>query len=363
MANNKNYYDILGVDKSSSSDDVKKAFRKKAHQYHPDKKTGDEAKFKEINEAYQVLGNEKKRKQYDQFGTTFDQGQGPGAGGYSSWQDMGGFSQGNMDFDDLGDIFSGMGDIFGFGGARGGSRSQARGSDLQMTIAVELEDVVFGSEKNIELKKNVVCDHCEGSGAEPGSDVKTCDTCQGKGEVITTQRTILGNMQARAICPDCQGEGKTYSQTCKKCHGEGRRQEKVKLTIKIPAGIDTGQSIRLSGQGEAGPKGAPAGDLFIKIKVNDHANFTREGDDIRSTKELKFSQLVLGDKVEVDTIDGKVILKIPEGAQSGTVFKLKAKGVNHLQSRGRGDHLVKVLVKTPKNLTKKQKEAVKELDI
>jgi molecular chaperone DnaJ len=276
---------------------------------------------------------------------------------------MGGFSQGNMDFDDLGDIFSGMGDIFGFGGARGRSRSRARGSDLQMTIAVELKDVVFGSEKNIELKKNVVCDHCEGSGAEPGSDVKTCDTCQGKGEVITTQRTILGSMQARAVCPDCQGEGKTYSQTCKKCRGEGRTQEKVKLTVKIPAGIDTGQSIRLSGQGEAGPKGSPAGDLFIKIKVNEHPDFIREGDDIRSTKEIKFSQLVLGDKVEVDTIDGKVILKIPEGTQSGTVFKLKAKGVNHLQSRGRGNHLVKVLARTPKNLTKKQKEVLKDLDI
>jgi molecular chaperone DnaJ len=360
---NKNYYDILGVSKDASSDDIKKAFRKKAHEYHPDKKTGDEAKFKEINEAYQVLGNEQKRKQYDQFGTTFNQNQGPGAGGYSSWQDMGGFSQGNMDFDDLGDIFSGMGDIFGFGGSRRRPRSQARGSDLQMTIAVDLEDIVFGSEKNIELKKNVVCDHCEGSGAEPGSDIKTCSTCQGKGEVIRTQRTILGNIQTRAVCPDCQGEGKTYSQTCKKCSGEGRTQEKVQLTVKIPAGIDTGQSIRLSGQGEAGPKGSPAGDLFIKIKVNEHPEFIREEDNIRSTKEVKFSQLVLGDKVEVDTIDGKVILKIPAGTQSGTIFKLKSKGVNHLQSRGRGDHLVKVIAKTPKNLTKKQKVILKELDI
>ena len=360
---NKNYYDILGVDKSASSDDIKKAFRKKAHEYHPDKKTGDETKFKEINEAYQILGNEKKRKQYDQFGTTFDQGQGPGGGAYSSWQDMGGFSQGNMDFDDLGDIFSGMGDIFGFGGSRGRSRSQARGNDLQMTIAVDLEDVVFGSEKNIELKKNVKCSHCEGLGAEPGSDVKTCSTCQGKGEVIRMQRTILGNMQARSVCPDCQGEGKTYSQACKKCHGQGRVQEKVKLTVKIPAGIDTGQSIRLSSQGEAGPKGAPAGDLFIRIKVNEHDKFIREGDNIRSTKELKFAQLVLGDKVEVDTVDGKVMLKIPEGTQSGTVFKLKSKGVNHLQSRGRGDHLVKVVAKTPKSLTKKQKKLLSELDI
>lgn len=360
---NKNYYDILGVDKSSNSDDIKKAFRKKAHEYHPDKKTGDEAKFKEINEAYQVLGNEQKRKQYDQFGTTFNQGQGPGGGGYSSWQGMGGFSQGNMDFEDLGDIFSSMGDIFGFGGASGGSRSRARGSDLQMTIAVELEDVVLGGEKSIELKKNVVCDHCEGSGAEPGSDIKTCSTCQGKGEVIRTQRTILGNMQTRAVCPDCQGEGKTYSQACKKCRGEGRTQEKVKLTIKIPAGIDNGQSIKLSGQGEAGPKGVPAGDLFVKIKVNEHSDFIREGDNIRSTKEVKFSQLVLGDKVEVNIIDGKVVLKIPEGTQSGTIFKLKFKGVSHLQSRGRGDHLIKVLAKTPKNLTKKQKAILKDLDI
>jgi molecular chaperone DnaJ len=360
---NKNYYDVLGVDKSSNSDDIKKAFRKKAHEYHPDKKTGDEAKFKEINEAYQVLGNENKRKQYDQFGTTFNQGQGPGAGGYSSWQDMGGFSQGNMDFDDLGDIFSGMGDIFGFGGARARSRSQAKGNDLQMTMAVELEDVVFGSEKNIELKKNVACDHCEGVGAEPGSDVKTCSTCQGKGEIIKMQRTILGNMQARAVCPDCQGEGKTYSQACKKCQGEGIIQDKVKLTIKIPAGIDTGQSIRLSGQGEAGPKGAAAGDLFIKIKVNNHEQFIREEDNIRSTKEVKFVQLVLGDRVEVDTIDEKVILKIPEGTQSGTVFKLRSKGVNHLQSRGRGDHLVKIIAHTPKGLSKKNRKILKDLDI
>ncbi|MCF7820131.1 MAG: molecular chaperone DnaJ [Candidatus Pacebacteria bacterium] len=357
---NKDYYKILGLSKEASPAEIKKAFREKAHKYHPDKQGGDEAKFKEINEAYQVLNNPQKRSQYDQFGSDFANGQ--AGGGFSGWQNAAGFGD-NIDFEDLGDIFSGMGDIFGFGGSRSRSRGQARGNDIQIILTVNLEEVAFGAHKEIELEKNTICSHCEGQGHEPNSKVETCPTCQGKGEVIQAQRTIFGSFQSRAVCPNCQGQGKIYSDKCRVCSGEGRVRDKVRMKIKIPAGIHEGQSIRLAGSGEAGLKGAPSGDLFVKVKITPHPDFERDGDNIKSVKKVSFTQVALGDKIDISTLDGKVKLKIPEGTQSGTTFRLKAKGLERLQSRGRGDHLVKVMVETPKKLTKKQKELIKDLGI
>jgi len=357
---NKDYYSVLGVEKSASQDEIKKAFRKKAHIYHPDKKGGDEAKFKEANEAYQVLGDEQKRRQYDQFGSA-----GMGGAGFGGGQ--GGFGGGsgyqNIDMDDLGDMFGGLGDIFGFGG--GGRRAQGprRGEDIQAILTISFEDAVFGVDRDIDLRKNVVCDVCKGSGAKPGAKIETCKTCGGAGKIRKIQRTILGNMQTEVICPDCNGEGKTYSEKCSQCHGAGIENKNIKLTVKIPAGINNGESIRLTGQGEAGEKGASSGDLYLKMRVAESKKFHREGYNITTKKEISFTQAALGDKIEIETIHGNVNLKIPEGTQSGTIFKLRSKGVKELSGRGHGDHLVEVIVKTPKNLNKKQKTLLKELGV
>jgi molecular chaperone DnaJ len=348
------YYKILGVDKGASQDEIKKAFRKKAHEYHPDKATGDEAKFKEANEAYQVLGDEKKRAQYDQFGSAgFQNGQAGGG--------FGGFSSGGINMDDLGDIFGGFGDIFGgFGG--GSSRRPSRGHDIQTILVITFEEAVHGVEKEVSLRRQVKCDRCNGEGAEPGAKVETCSTCRGTGKVTGVQRTILGNMQVQSVCPDCQGEGKTFSAKCNKCSGTGVMQENSKIKVKIPAGIDDGETIRLSGQGEAGQKGAPSGDLYLKISVRGDSKFERYGYDIHSKAFISFTQAALGDKIDIETINGSVKLKIPAGTQSGTNFKLRGKGVQRLRGSGKGDHIVKVQVQTPTNLNKKQKELLKELE-
>ncbi|MDD4333424.1 MAG: molecular chaperone DnaJ [Patescibacteria group bacterium] len=367
----KDYYKTLGVEKNANQDDIKKAFRKLAHEYHPDKKGGDEAKFKEINEAYQVLSDEKKRAQYDQFGSAFEHGQ--AGGGFSGFDGFtNGFSsQGfNINMDDLGDMFGGLGDIFGFGGTRGGKRGPKKGRDIETLLTIDFSEAVFGAEKEISLKKIITCDKCHGNGAEPGAKIETCKTCGGTGRVIKMQRTIFGNMQVQATCNDCGGEGKIYSQKCSKCSGRGVAEEIVKLKLKIPAGIDNGESIRLTGQGEAGEKGGVAGNLYVKIRIKEDKRFMRNEYNIESEAEISFTQAALGDNIEVETVDGLVALKIPEGTQSGTIFKLKGKGVPILQSKGfwgdgskRGDHLVEILVKTPKNLTKKQKELLRELDL
>ncbi|MDA3840099.1 MAG: molecular chaperone DnaJ [Patescibacteria group bacterium] len=354
----KDYYKILGVEKGSSQDEIKKAFRKKAHEYHPDKKTGDEAKFKEINEAYQVLGDAKKKSQYDQFGSGFQNGQAGGAGGPGP----GGFDGMNINMDDLGDMFGGFGDIFGFGGGGGRKRAQ-RGSDIETNVVIDFSEAVFGVEKEINIRKKTTCDKCKGEGAEPGSDVETCATCNGAGRVSRVQQTILGSIQTQTTCPACNGEGKEFSQKCTKCHGHGITLENIKLNIKIPAGIDNGESLRMPANGEAGEKGAPAGDLYIRVNVKEDKRFSREGIDIVSKKEISFTQAVLGDKIEVETVDGVVKLKIPEGTQSGTIFKMKGRGVNKLNGRGRGDHLVKVVILTPKNLDKKQRKILQDLNI
>lgn len=363
----KDYYDILGVSKNASQDEIKAAFRKKAHEYHPDK-GGDAEKFKEVNEANQVLGNPEKRKQYDQFGSAFQNGQaGGGFGGQGfGGQGFGGFNGqgfGNMDFEDLGDIFGGFGDIFGFGGGRQTSKRQTRGRDMEMVLNLDFFDAAFGVEKEISFTKDATCSRCHGNGAEPGAKVETCKTCGGSGRVSKIQRTILGNIQTQATCSACNGEGKIYSQRCAQCGGTGVHRESVKLKVKIPAGINDGESIRLSGQGEAGEKGAPAGDLYLRIKLQPHKKFVRDGYDIKTEEKISVKQAVLGDKIDVETIHGVVKLKIPEGTQSGTIFKLKEKGIEKLHNRGIGDQFVKIIVEIPKGLSRKKAQMLEELDI
>jgi len=357
----KDYYEILGVPKTATADEIKTAFRKKAHEYHPDKKGGDEAKFKEINEANQVLGNEQKRQQYDQFGSSFQNGQAGGGQGYGGFG--GGFS-GGINMDDLGDIFGGMnmGDIFG-GGGRSSSSRRTRGEDLEMIMNVDFMDAVFGTEKEISYRRILTCDKCKGEGAEPGTRIETCKTCGGRGRVMRVQRTILGNMQMEVACSDCHGEGKIFSQKCSKCAGEGIVRDQVKIKVKVPAGIDNGETIRLTGHGDAGRKGAGSGDLFLHIKVTPSKKFARDGYDIRTMEEINIKQAILGDKIEVETVDGPLKLKIPAGTQSGTVFRLKENGIPELHGRGRGDHLVEVIVNTPKNLSKKDQKLIEDLSL
>jgi molecular chaperone DnaJ len=364
----KDYYDILGVGKNASAEEIKSAFRKKAHEHHPDK-GGNAEKFKELNEAYQVLGNTEKRQRYDQFGSAaFNQG---GAGGW------GGFNQGfsgfqsadwrstgmNFDFEDLGDMFGGFGDIFGFGGGRQSSRRPTRGRDLEMNTSLDFMEAAFGTEKEINFTKNTTCSHCRGNGAEPGAKIETCKTCGGSGKVTRIQRTILGNIQTQAICSHCSGEGKIYSQKCTTCGGSGIHREQVKIKVRIPAGINDGESIRLSGQGEAGQKGAPAGDLYLRVKLQPHKKFVRDGYDIRTEETISISQAILGDKIDVATIHGEVKLKIPEGTQSGTIFKLRDKGITKLHNRGIGEQYVKIIVKIPSGVSKRQKQILEELGI
>lgn len=354
----KDYYNILGVGKAATQDEIKKAFRKKAHKYHPDKESGDETKFKEANEAYQVLGDENKRRQYDQFGSAYNGATGQGGqGGFSGFS-----SQGfNINMDDLGDMFSGFGDIFGgFSGDQGGQRARG-GSDIQVNTSVSFEEAVFGAEKTIEFEKAIKCNHCNGNGAEPGSKITKCETCNGTGKVTRLQRSILGNIQVRAVCEDCHGEGEKYDKKCSKCSGNGAVRELSKIKVKIPAGIDNGEVIRLSGQGEAGIRGATPGDLYIRISVTPSVKYTREGYDIHSSLEISFTQAALGDKVDIETVEGDVKLKIPAGTQSGTVFKLRLKGITRLRGRGKGDHLVKIIVRTPDIIDKKQKKLFEEL--
>jgi molecular chaperone DnaJ len=369
----KDFYEILGVSKGASPEEIKKAYRTLAHQHHPDKAGGDEAKFKEINAAYQVLSNPEKRQQYDQFGQTFEQaGRQGGFGGGFSADDFaraqgggpfgGGFRQqgAEFDFSDLGDVF---GDLFGFGRSGGSRRrtQQQKGSDIEADMTIDFRDSAFGTEKTFELYKQVVCTHCHGNGAEPGSKIETCQTCGGSGQVEQIQRTILGAFRSVGVCPECHGEGKRTSRKCRECRGEGRVKESEKIKVKVPAGIASGETIRLAGKGEAGPRGSSAGDLFLNIKVLPDPEFKREGDNVHSVIEISFPQAALGDKVPVVTLDGEVMLKIPSGTQSGRIFRLQDKGITHLRARGRGDHMVTVIVVTPEHLSRDQKHLIEQL--
>jgi len=359
---NKDYYKILGVEKGASEEAIKKAFRRLAHQHHPDKTGGDAEKFKEINEAYQVLSDTDKRAQYDQFGSTFNQ-----AGGNPYGQGFGGFSQGfngqgfNINIEDLGDMFGGFGDMFGFGGAKSRSHSNSKGRDLEFRLEIAFLEAVFGVDKELKIKKLVKCHECSGSGIPLGAKIETCKTCKGSGRITKIQRTILGAIQMQSSCDDCSGEGRKSDQTCKVCRGKGQVEDAVKISVKIPAGINHGETIRLSDQGEAGLKGASAGDLYLHIEVSPNPDFKRDGFTIHTNKTISISQAILGDTVTIKTVDGELELKIPEGTKSGQVINLKSKGVPYLRGSGRGDHLVTVRVDIPKKLKKKKKELIEAL--
>lgn len=358
----KDYYKVLGVEKSATQDQIKKAFRKMAHKYHPDKPGGDEAKFKEANEAYQVLGDKTKRQQYDQFGADFQQ-QG-GFGGGVGWEDFmraarggGSFHGGNVHFD-FGDMF---GDLFGFSGGGGSVRRNQRGNDIQVDVELSFQEAAFGVEKEIKLNKQNDCSVCSGSGAEPGSSVNTCNECSGRGQVTRVQQTILGAMQTAVTCPACKGYGNKAEKLCKHCGGNGVTRSESSYFVKIPGGIDTGGTIRLSGKGESAGVGGQSGDLYVRVHVLPKSGFDRHEFDVYSSKMITFAQAVLGDKIEIDTLDGKKKLVIPEGTQSGQKFKLKGLGVIRLQRSGRGDQYVTINVDVPKKLSRKAKKLVEEL--
>ncbi|PIZ00127.1 molecular chaperone DnaJ [bacterium (Candidatus Howlettbacteria) CG_4_10_14_0_8_um_filter_40_9] len=363
----KDYYETLGLKKGATSAEVKSAYRKLAHKYHPDKGDGDEKKFKEVNEAYQNLSDPKKKQVYDQFGHSgpFGQGEGQGQAGGFDWSQYtqggqaGGF-QGDFDFSGMGG-FSDIFESFFTGGGRSQGRPDRRGSDLETAINIDFKESVFGVEKELNLTKNAVCDRCKGNGAEPGSSLKTCPECKGEGRIESVRRTLLGNMVQQQVCPTCEGEGKVPEKVCTKCRGEGRVKESSKIKVKIPAGVENGSTVRINGAGEAGKKGGTSGDLYIRIIVKPDARFRREGYNISNSTEISFPEAALGTTVEVLTVDGPIKLKIPAGTQSGKVFKLSDKGVVHPASGRRGGHLVEVNVLTPSRLSKKQKELLEEL--
>ncbi|KHS56267.1 MULTISPECIES: molecular chaperone DnaJ [Terrisporobacter] len=356
MSTKRDYYDVLGVGKSADATEIKKAYRKLAMKYHPDKNPGDkeaEERFKEINEAYEVLSDETKRRNYDQFGHEGVNGQGFGGAGGFGGQGFGGFD------DIFGDIF---GDMFGggFGGGRQRRRGPERGADIKQRVNISFEEAAFGKKVQVKINRSEECEECNGSGAKPGTSKKTCPTCNGSGQVQSVQRTPFGNIASTRTCSTCNGEGEVIDSPCTKCHGKGSIRKTKTIEVDIPAGIDEGQMIKLGGQGELGSRGGPRGDLYIEVNVNAHPLFTREGYDVYLEMPITFAQATLGDKIQVPTLDGKVEYEIPEGTQTGTVFRLKGKGIPKLRSNVRGDQYVKVTVEIPKKLNDKQKELVRQ---
>lgn len=350
----KDYYEILGVPRTASPDEIKTAFRKHAMEHHPDK-GGNPEEFKKFNEAYQVLSNAQARAQYDQYGATFADQRARGASGFQ------GFDGANFDFGDLGDLFGGLGDIFGFGNRSRGA-GQNRGRDLEMQIAIEFLEAVKGVTRTIDLEKTGRCSHCNGDGAEPGSKWVNCLNCGGSGRISQVQRTILGAMQTVIACSDCNGEGKRPEKVCGTCKGKGVQRVKRQLEVKIPAGIADGETIRLSGEGEEVPRAGKPGDFFIHVHVRPHHTMERRDHDIWSKVEVDFKTAALGGEHEVETVDGAVMLKIPSGTQSGAILKLKGKGVPHVRGSGRGDHFVEIAITVPKHLSKRQKQILEEFE-
>ena len=358
------FYSTLGINKSASTDEVKRAYRRLAHQFHPDKNKGNEQKFKEVNEAYQVLSDEEKRRQYDQYGQTFDQAQRSGQGfsgfggagnGADPFGNFGGFSQGNIEFD-LGDIF---GDLFG--GGRQQARAHSRGADIETVIDLTFSEAVFGAEKTISLEKQDHCATCNGSGAAQGSKIITCPKCNGNGQIRILRRTMFGQMESRATCDRCEGEGKTAEEVCPVCRGSGIHKQKKTIQVKIPAGIDQGQRIRVAGEGEAGLRSNPAGDLYLIARIQKSKDFKRNGFDLLKDLSVSFTQAALGAKIKLNILEGEIELHVPSGTQAGSVLRVKGKGVPHLQARGRGDLLVTVLVAVPNKLSKKEKDLLRQL--
>lgn len=356
----RDYYEILGVSKNASADEIKKAYRKLAVKYHPDKEGGNEAKFKELGEAYEVLKDDAKRQRYDQFGHA-GVGGGPGghAGGANPFSGFGGFDGQNVHFD-FGD--GGLGDLFGqfFGGsAGGGGRRQKRGRDIEAAVTLEFTDAVFGTDKTFSLAMDEECSHCHGSTVEPGFSMKTCPDCKGAGQQTRTMNTVFGQIQQAVVCPTCEGSGKIPEKACTVCRGKGTVRGEEKVTVKIPAGIKDGATIRLKGRGEA-ITGGPRGDLYVLVRVKAHKQFTRTGDAILSEERISMVDAALGTEIDVETVDGPVRMKVPAGTQSGTDFKLSGHGVPHVGTKTRGAHVVTVIVETPSKLTKRQRELLEE---
>jgi molecular chaperone DnaJ len=344
MAGKRDYYDILGVERNASDEEIKKAFRKLAFQYHPDrnKDDGAEEKFKEAKEAYDILSDSQKRAAYDRFG-------------HAGAQGFGGRGFEGFDFGGFGDIF----DAF-FGGAARRTGPQ-QGADLSYHLAITFEEAVFGTEKELEIVRTEVCSVCKGSRSEPGSQPAKCPTCNGTGEVRRTQRSIFGQFINVTACSRCHGEGRIITKPCSHCNGQGRERFVRKIAVKIPPGVDEGTQIRLSGEGDAGKQSGPPGNLYVSLSVQKHKFFQREGDNILYELPINFAQAALGDEIQIPTVDGDVTLKIPSGSQTGRVFRIKEKGVPHLRHPGRGDQLVRLSIVTPSSLDETQKKLFKEL--
>ncbi len=354
MANKRDYYDVLGVDKNASQSEIKKAYRKLAKKYHPDVSDEENAKekFQEASEAYEVLSDEETRAKYDKYGHAGINQDQAGFNGQGGFGDFG-------SFDDIFDMF------FGGGRSRGSSRSRRnraqKGSDLRYNLEIDFEEAAFGTEKTITIPKTETCETCNGRGAESESDMETCARCNGSGELRFKQNTPFGQMVKTATCDRCNGTGKFVSNPCSDCGGKGRVRKRKQINIDVPAGVETGSRLRMAGEGQAGKNGGPAGDLYISIKVKPHKLFEREGNNVICEFPISFIQAALGDEVKVPTLDGKVKFKIPEGTQPGESFRLKNKGIPYLKRRGRGDQLIKVKVVIPEKLDNEQKELLKKL--
>lgn len=346
----KDYYSILGIEKGASKDEIKKAFRKLAAKYHPDKKTGDESKFKEISEAYAVLGDDKKRAEYDAYGQSFA---GAGGGQYGGFSGQGGFNTAGFDFD-INDIF----ESFGFGGGFGGRREQ-RGRDISVDIELSFKDAIFGVKRSLLITKNNTCSECSGTGAKPGTDMHKCATCNGQGKIRETRQSIMGNFTTVRECSTCNGRGEVPKEKCGTCAGNGVVRSESEITIDIPAGVENGEMIRMTGQGEAIPNGTP-GDLYIKLHVKADPNIKREGNNLIKNLPVKLTDALLGSTYKVDTLDGTVEIKIPAGVKHNEMLRIKGKGVPTGNNR-RGDFMVRVHIETPSKLSRKAKKLVEEL--
>ena len=366
MADKRDFYEVLGVNKNATDDELKKAYRKLAKKYHPDanpdNKKEAEAKFKEVNEAYETLSNPEKRRMYDQFGPDGPQGFG-GAGGNGFYsQGFDGFNMG--DFGDLGDIFSSF-----FGGGFGGNGRTSRaksgpskGASLRYDIEITFEEAFLGVEKEISFNREETCNTCHGSGAKPGTKVENCSMCNGTGQISQTQTTILGQMQTTRTCPNCHGEGKVIKEPCETCRGKGKVKKATKIKVKIPAGIDDNQTVILRGEGEPGEKGGPKGDLYITVKIKRHSIYTRKQNNVYCDIPVTITQATLGANLEIPMVDGtKEKCKIPEGTQTDTKFRIKGKGFKNPNSGYAGDFIFTVVVRTPKRLTKEQRELMEKL--
>lgn len=357
-----NYYDLLGITKSSSADEIKKAFRTLAHKYHPDKKGGDEQKFKEVSEAYAVLSDDKKRAEYDAYGRVFSGGGGGGsASGFEGFTGQGG---GGFDFSGFGQgagVEFDLGDLFGdfFGGTRGGNTRQARGRDISIDLELPFTESIFGTERRVLIGKTSTCETCKGSGAKPGSAMQTCKTCNGKGKIRENRRSIFGSVQTVRACEDCRGSGQVAVEHCAACHGAGVRRGQEEVVARIPAGIDDGEVIRLSGAGEA-VKGGSTGDLYIKVHVGKHPLFRKEGSNLVMDLTIKLSSALLGDEYLLKALDGEITVKIPQGITHGEILRVRGRGVP-TSRRERGDLLIKIAIGLPSKLSKEAKKLVEEL--